>query len=181
VHSICVKNKRRIGNIVLPGGLGQGQAFLQHRKYCFGHGFRSPGLQRSSFAEAQVVYKTLIRVPTFLPHGLQLVLVAVCWKKKKTISILVCCSDKDKSTTRMITAEVDASPPKIHIYKTPTSSKCKYLPIPEIICLKINCQIAGVRRPNWHKLWRKYVNYNLKKYITLLKRTCNIKSLQTVE
>lgn len=61
-----------------PCRLAEGKSFLQHAEDRFRHGLRPPGLEGSTFPEAQVVHQALVGVPALLPHGLQLVLVAVC-------------------------------------------------------------------------------------------------------
>lgn len=82
MDSVSVENEGRVWYVVFPCSLREGQPFLQNGEYSFGHGFRAPGLERSALAESQVVNEALIRVPALLPHRLQLVLVAICWKWK---------------------------------------------------------------------------------------------------
>lgn len=62
----------------IPCRLAEGKPFLQHAEDRLRHGLRSPGLEGSTFPEAQIVHQALVGVPALLPHGLQLVLVAVC-------------------------------------------------------------------------------------------------------
>lgn len=65
-----------LGNV--PCRLAEGEPLLQHAEDRLRHGLRPPGLEGSTFPEAQVVHQALVGVPALLPHGLQLVLVAVC-------------------------------------------------------------------------------------------------------
>lgn len=62
----------------VPCRLTERKPFLQHTEDRFRHGLRPPGFEGSAFPEAQIVHQTLVGVPALLPHGLQLVLVAVC-------------------------------------------------------------------------------------------------------
>lgn len=81
VHPVGVQDERRIRYVVLAGGLGQRQAFLEHGQYGLGHRLGPPRLERTAFPEPQVMHKALVGVPALLPHGLQLILVTVgCWK-----------------------------------------------------------------------------------------------------
>lgn len=61
-----------------PCRLAEGESLLQHAEDRFRHGLRPPGLEGSTFPEAQVVHQALVGIPALLPHGLQLVLVTVC-------------------------------------------------------------------------------------------------------
>lgn len=62
----------------VPCRLAEGEPFLQDAEDRLRHGFRPPGLEGPAFPEAQIVHQTLVGVPALLPHGLELVLVAVC-------------------------------------------------------------------------------------------------------
>ena len=77
VHPVGVQHERRIGDVVLAGSLAQGEALLQHTEDGLRHGLGAPRLQGPPFAEPQLVHHVVVRVPALLPHGLQLVLVAV--------------------------------------------------------------------------------------------------------
>ena len=59
------------------------QSFLQYRQNSLCHRLGTPRFQWPSFSKAQVVHQTLIGVPTLLPHALQLILVAICWKNQQ--------------------------------------------------------------------------------------------------
>lgn len=62
----------------VPCRLAERESFLQDAEDRLRHGLGPPGLEGSAFPEAQIVHQTLVGVPALLPHGLQLVLVAVC-------------------------------------------------------------------------------------------------------
>lgn len=81
VHPVRVEHKCRIGYIEFASCLRQRETLFQYTEYGLGHGFGSPRFQRTTLAKAQLLHQILlIRIPAFLPHGLQLILVAVCWK-----------------------------------------------------------------------------------------------------
>ena len=61
-----------------PCRLAEGESFLQYAEDRLRHSLWPPRLEGSTFPEAQIVHQTLVGVPALLPHGLQLVLVAVC-------------------------------------------------------------------------------------------------------
>lgn len=82
VHSVSVQHEGRVRDVVLPCSLRQGETLLQHGEDGLRHGLRPPRLQRPTLPEPQVVHQALVGVPALLPHGLQLVLVAVCWKER---------------------------------------------------------------------------------------------------
>lgn len=82
VYSVGVQNERRIGYVVFAGGLGQRQALLEHGQYGLGHGLGSPRLERAAFPEPEIVHEALVGVPALLPHGLQLILVTVGYRKQ---------------------------------------------------------------------------------------------------
>ena len=63
----------------LPSSLAERESLLQHAEDRLGHRLGPPGLEWSTLAKAQIVHEALIGVPALLPHGLQLILVAVCW------------------------------------------------------------------------------------------------------
>lgn len=87
VHSVGVQHERRVGDVVLASSLRQRQTLLQHGQDSLGHGLGPPRLERTSLSEPQVVHQRLVCIPALLPHALQLVLVAVCWKDYITILI----------------------------------------------------------------------------------------------
>lgn len=62
----------------VPCRLAERETFLQDAEDRLCHGFRPPGLEGSAFPKAQIVHQALVGIPAFLPHGLELVLVAVC-------------------------------------------------------------------------------------------------------
>lgn len=90
MNTVGVQDKGWIRNIVFAGGLAQREPLLQHAENRLGHGLGSPGLEWTTFAEPQLVHHVVVRVPALLPHGLQLVLVAVwnlgCEKDKDVIT-----------------------------------------------------------------------------------------------
>ena len=83
VHPVGVEHERGVRDVVLASRLRQRQTLLQDAQDRFGHRLGPPGLQGPSLSEPQVVHEALVRVPALLPHRLQLVLVAVCWKTKR--------------------------------------------------------------------------------------------------
>lgn len=82
MNPISVKHKSRIRNVEFPRRLRQAQSFLEYGKNRLRHSLRPPWFQRTPLSEPQIVNQALVCVPTFLPHGLQLVLVTVCWNKE---------------------------------------------------------------------------------------------------
>lgn len=88
MHTVGVEDEGRVWDVVLASGLGETQSLLEHGEDRLRHGLGSPGLERSTLSEAKVVHQTLIGVPTLLPHALQLVLVAVCWKSQTKRELL---------------------------------------------------------------------------------------------
>lgn len=80
VHPIRIQHKRRIGYIIFARRLRQRQALLQHAEYGLGHRLGPPRLKRAALPKAHMMHQILIGVPAFLPHRLQLILIAVCWR-----------------------------------------------------------------------------------------------------
>jgi len=83
VHPVGIQHEGGVGDVELAGCLGQGETLLEDTENGLGHGLRAPGLQGSSLAEPQLLHQVLlVGVPALLPHGLQLILVAICWKTR---------------------------------------------------------------------------------------------------
>ena len=86
MHAICVKDKGRIGDVVLPGRLREAETLLEDAPDGLGHRLRPPGLHWSAIPvshgraggwRSHAAHEGCVLVPALLPHRLELVLVAV--------------------------------------------------------------------------------------------------------
>ena len=75
MDSVGVQDEGGVGDIMLPGGLGQGQAFLKDTPNGLSHGLGPPGFHGASFAVTHALHHGCVLTPAFLPHILQLKLV----------------------------------------------------------------------------------------------------------
>ena len=77
MDSVGVQDEGRVGDVMLPGGLGQRQAFLKDAPNGLSHGLGPPGFHGASFAVTHALHHGCVLTPAFLPHILQLKLVVV--------------------------------------------------------------------------------------------------------